>query len=356
MFLGLGSHAIRKDCSVSFGLNESPFPLAGAQLRYQNWLAALKSRALFPTEMLLPQLAVPCPRTMPALMASGDLIAGANPDDLRRRIQRLRPWGYGVQLMQGVRTEAAPVAMDRMIYRSHLISGAVRQLLGPHLKDCSFIDFACNHGYFTLETAHSGARSALGVDLRADNVAKAKFLNSHFGLPNAEFREQDIYTLDTSEPFDVVFNLGVLYHITDPYRLLQLSFDLCTRFAVVDSIMHKEPVSAFIQRVNKDSSKHAEGKFDVELHPTYRAVIDLMYAVGFKQVIEIVRAPDIGGNDCPHDLYDRHDRRCLIGFKETVDLPGLVLPATQSDVLAKAIASGSKSPKLSTLTKWLKRR
>jgi predicted RNA methylase len=335
------------------------FALSGAQARYQNWLAALKNKSLFPTEMLLSQYAVPCPRTLPALMASGDTIVGAKPDQLRKRIQQLRPWGYGVQLMQGVKTEPAQISMDRMIYRSHLISGAVKNLLGDDLQNSTFIDFACNHGYFTLEMAHAGARSALGVDLRAENVAKAEFLNSHFGLKNAAFRQQDIYSLDASEPYDVVFNLGVLYHITDPYRLLQLSFDLCKRFAVIDSIMHKEPVSAYIQRVNKDVSIHAEGKFDVELHPTYRAVIDLMYSVGFKQVIELVRAPDPGGDNCPHDLYDRHDRRCLIGFKEPMDLPGLTNPEPQTDVLARAMSASATaqapvkpSPVFRAVKKW----
>jgi hypothetical protein len=115
----------------------------------------------------------------------------------------------------------------------------------------------------------------------------------------------------------------VLYHITNPYKLLRLTSDLCRRFAVLDSIMHKEPVSAFIQRVNKDTSRHAEGRFAVEPHPTSRAVIDLMHAVGFKQVVEVVRQSLGGGRDCPHELYDRMERRCLIGFKERVDLQAM---------------------------------
>ena len=164
------------------------------------------------------------------------------------------------------------------------------------------------------------------MDLRSENIAKAEFLKEYFGIKNASFRRQDIYDLDPKERFDVVFNLGVLYHVTDPYRLMQLTYDLCRRFAVVDSIMHKEPVSAFIQRVNKDTSSDPEGRYTVELHPTYRAVIDLMHAVGFKQVIEIVREPLGEGRDCPHELYDRLDRRCLIGFKEPFEVQGLVQP------------------------------
>lgn len=302
------------------------FPLDQAGQRHNEWLNNLRAAKMLNGELLLPAIAAPCPRDLTDLMASGDRVTAPDDSTLKKRIQELAPWGYGIQLRKGIAT-APPVAVEGMIYRSHLISGTVRRLLGKDIAETTFVDFACNHGYFTLEMAYYGAKQATGVDLRPENIAKARFLKRYFGIEKAIFRQRDIYDLDPAHQFDVVFNLGVLYHITDPFKLMQLTYDLCRRFAVVDSIMHKEPVSAFIQRVNKDTSKHAEGKFDVELHPTYRAVIDLMHAVGFKQVIEVVRQPLGEGRDCPHKLYDRMDRRCLIGFKEPVTLQDLVRPA-----------------------------
>ncbi|MEM9422554.1 MAG: hypothetical protein AAF986_08625, partial [Pseudomonadota bacterium] len=83
--------------------------------------------------------------------------------------------------------------------------------------------------------------------------------------------------------------------------------------AVVDTITHASPISAFIQRTNKDTSVHSEGEFSVEYHPTYRALLDLMHAVGFKNLVEIVSS---GGEDCAdHDLYENGARRCIVGFK-----------------------------------------
>jgi SAM-dependent methyltransferase len=299
------------------------FPLAQAGQRYNAWLGRLRSAKLMARELLLPVIAAPCPRDLPELMASGDHITSPDDAALKGRIQELSPWGYGIQLRKGI-TTAPPVGLQRMIYRSHLISGTVRRLLGGDLTNSTVVDFACNHGYFSLEMAYLGAKQAVGVDMRPENIAKANFLKGYFGIENAVFLQQDIYALDPNAAYDVVFNLGVLYHITDPYRLMRLTYDLCRRFAVIDSVMHKEPVSAFIQRVNKDTSRHAEGRFEMELHPTYRAVIDLMHAVGFKQIVEVTRQPLGGGRDCPHELYDRMERRCLIGFKETVALPGLI--------------------------------
>lgn len=320
------------------------FPIAESGTRYQQWVQRLMGADLLPTEHLLPQLRVPCARDLPSLMrVRGEPLAPAEAADLAQSIAQLKPWGYGIQLAPGLATEKNPEALERMIYRSHLISGAVKTLLGPELSKCSVVDFACNHGYFSLELAHLGARSALGVDLRQINVDKATLLKNHFGVQNATFRVQDIYDLtQQGEQFDVVLNLGVFYHITDPFKLAQLSYDLCTRFAVFDSIMHKEPVPAYIQRSNKDVTKHAEGRFNVELHPTYRAMIDLLFSVGFHTVIEVTAQRLGGGRDCPHALYDRHDRRCLIGIKGQLPLPNLVMPGPGWQLHRDAAASRPK--------------
>ncbi|MDH4188841.1 MAG: class I SAM-dependent methyltransferase [Betaproteobacteria bacterium] len=333
-----------------------PFPLAEARTRYQEWTRRLRSEGLLPVEFLLPRLEVPCSRDLPAMMASGARIASPGDQVLRQRIRELGPWGYGIQLRPGLCTAPHAVALERMIYRSHLIAATVRSLLGEAFAQARCVDFACNHGYFSLELAYQGMREAAGFDLRAENVAKARFLKDYFGIANARFEQRDIYDLDPGDKYDVVLNLGVLYHITDPYKLMELSYKLCTRFAVVDSIMHKEPVSAFLQMVNKDTSSHAEGKFNVELHPTYRAVIDLMYAVGFKQVIEVVRAPLGEGRDCPHELYDRLDRRCLIGFKEPVDLPGLRPAAEAPPVSARRAAPAASARGMANLWRRLRGR
>jgi SAM-dependent methyltransferase len=287
--------------------------LSDARQRYVAWLGDLKRHGLSRAEHLLPTIETPCPRDLPALMARGAPLAAQDDAVLRGQINALRPWGYGIQLREGVVTESNPVALERMIYRSHLISGSVRTLLGDDYGSSTFLDMACNHGYFALEAGFLGARRALGVDLRPQNIAKASFLKDSFSVPNVEFRVGNVYDLDLSQRFDVVYNLGLLYHVTDPYLLMRRTYDLCNRIAVVDSIMHKEPVSAFLQMVNKDTASHAEGDFVVELHPTYRATIDLMHAVGFREIREVV--PSRSAGQVPHALYDRFDRRCLIGFK-----------------------------------------
>ena len=53
-----------------------------------------------------------------------------------------------------------------------------------------------------------------------------------------------------------------------------------------------------------------EGTRTVELHPTYRALIDTMREVGFREIVEV-----IGESPQEIELYSDQTRRCVIGFK-----------------------------------------
>ncbi|MFT4613583.1 MAG: SAM-dependent methyltransferase [Bacteroidia bacterium] len=293
------------------GTLSTDMSLSNSSQRYTQWTAELRKNGLLSDEYLLPKLEVPCTKILPDLMSSGE--PSQETGSLEKQIENLGPWGYGIQLCDNVATEKTPVSLARMTYRSHLITGAVREILGDEISKTTVLDMACNHGYFALDIAYHGAKNAIGVDLRQENINKALFLKQHFKISNTDFMQKDIYDLDSEQKFDVVYNLGLFYHITDPYTLMQKTYDMCTEFAVVDSIMHKMPASVFVQRLNKDTSHHAEGEFSVELHPTYRAMIDLMHAVGFKKIIEVVPADD--ENRASYKLYDSNHRRCLIGFK-----------------------------------------
>ena len=282
---------------------------------YEEWVQILDGKGLMPIEFLLPQIRTPVSRNLPRLMGSQEPSNDKTIERLKKKCQELGPWGYGIQLTPGVVTESQPAALGRMIYRSHLISDTTIELLGDDLRASSVLDMASNHGYFALELAHAGAKKAVGVDFRRENIQKSNFLSEHFKIENVEFRQQNVYDLDISEKFDVVYNLGLFYHITDPYLLMKHTYDMCTRLAVIDSVMHREPVSAYIQTIDKDITVHAEGEFTMELHPTYRAMIDLMKAVGFKDIHEVVAVAPASGEIAAHKLYEQGQRRCLIGFK-----------------------------------------
>ena len=80
----------------------------------------------------------------------------------------------------------------------------------------------------------------LGSGLYTGKQEKAELLKSHIQINNASFSVGDIY--DLSGSYDIVYNLGLLYHVTDPYKLMQITYDKRRTLAVVDTLTHLAPV------------------------------------------------------------------------------------------------------------------
>ncbi len=290
---------------------------------YAVWLKRARASHFYPIEFLLPRLEIPVDDTLPEVMKLMDTHCEGN-EELIKKLTKLQ-WGYFFYLGGGASTldeQAYPDAIKKRIrantcMRMKMINGTLRKILGDSIAGYTAVEFGTNWGGFSIDLACSGAKKVLGIDVRSDNIAKAKMLAKYVRVQNVEFECADIYdvTQKNSVQFDIVLNLGLMYHITDPYRLIKHTFETCRVCAVVDTITHREPFSGYIQGVPKDLERSEWGIHRVELHPTYRGLIDVMQAVGFRDIIEFspVFPEDFPDRDA-NVYYTRH-RRCLVGFK-----------------------------------------
>lgn len=81
----------------------------------------------------------------------------------------------------------------------------------------------------SLEGAHSFALAAmpgvrvLGIDGRASNVEKARFVQSALGVDNVSFAQANVEASSLLQfgDFDAVFCSGLLYHLSEPWRCLE---------------------------------------------------------------------------------------------------------------------------------------
>jgi SAM-dependent methyltransferase len=293
-------------------------PDAGtSQERYRLWRESQNGKR--PTEYLLPRIVRDIECTWPPFMARGR--PGIGVDGLRAKLADLGPWYVPFALGDPVVNTmeftdnfgAAIFAEDnaqRMQFRTELIGGTLGRLLGDDLGEMSVLDIGCNSGWFSFDLADRGARMVDGVDLRSQNIEQARFLRDYFGIGNTHFEVADAMAFDEARRWDVVLNLGVLYHVTDPLRLLQRTYELCERFAIVDTICHEEPFSGFVLFDTKDASHPHEGRETWEFHPTYRGAIDGLRYAGFREVIEIV-----ANNETASGLYRGGGRRCFLAVK-----------------------------------------
>jgi SAM-dependent methyltransferase len=81
----------------------------------------------------------------------------------------------------------------------------------------------------SLEGAHTlrlaalpGVELVLGLEGRAESVKRARFVQRCVGVRNVEFRHVNLeeFRPSTCGRFDVVFCVGLLYHLPEPWRLL----------------------------------------------------------------------------------------------------------------------------------------
>jgi SAM-dependent methyltransferase len=285
--------------------------LTTSQERYRNWRRSLDADS-DTVEYLVPRIVREVRRESPPFMVQRGHL-DLSREALKARIDELGPWTMPFRVGHGLLTLDSwgwRVALDRALFRLDLITGTVAMVLGNELAATTVLDIGCSAGLFSLDIATRGAKHVDGLDLRPENIARAQFLAEHYGVRNATFRVSDAEALPSGQQWDVVLNLGLLYHVTQPLQLVRQTYDQCRELAVIDTICHTEPVSGYMLFGDKDIDKPNEGREEFELHPTYRGVIDTIRYAGFSEIIEVV-----GTAEPPHKSYATGNRRCFLAIK-----------------------------------------
>ena len=289
--------------------------------RYREFIIRSREFGFNEIEQIVPCIDVPFGKS--SAQAHAD---NANDAESAQQLLQAHPattWGYYLPLSKELSTLGPVASLNsqylmskrRSEHRLSFIWGAVHALLGNDIANKSVLDIACNWGGFSIEASLRGAKNVMGFDIRQENIRKAHEVTRHFGVKNAEYAVQDIFDFETKDKFDVVLNLGLMYHISKPFEMMKKTYEVTGDFAVIDTVVHREPFSGFILGTGEHAPEHAATAIGVELHPTYRALIDLAYLVGFRNVIEIKGVPADDWPDFESDPYGNGTRRCIVAFR-----------------------------------------
>ena len=108
-----------------------------------------------------------------------------------------------------------------------------RHALPADLSGKTVLDIGCNAGFYSMEMKRRGAARVLGVDFDEDYLAQARFAAEVEGLA-IEFRQLSVYDVGAlRERFDVVFFIGVFYHLRHPLLALDLIHEHVARDLLV---------------------------------------------------------------------------------------------------------------------------
>lgn len=120
---------------------------------------------------------------------------------------------------------------------------ATSDLAGP-LDGLRILDLGCGEGVYAIEAGMRGAE-VLAVDVRTERMSEGAAIAERHGLEKVRFRQADARELRSEHEgtFDVVWCLGLLYHLDAPelFDLVSSMRALATRLVVIDTLISTDP-------------------------------------------------------------------------------------------------------------------
>lgn len=204
-------------------------------------------------------------------------------EELRTRASEIQ-WYHSMDLGHGVKTRGISGDTER----------SLKRLQVPDLRGKRVLDVGTWDGFYSFEAERQGASRVLAVDQDpwGGLGSKAGFdLAREVYGSKIEDKVLDVMDLspDMVGTFDVVFFLGVLYHLRHPLLALEKIYSVTDGVLIletaVDRLLTAVPVAAFYPR---DSLKGDPSNW---WGPNIRGVVEMLKAAGFSRVEVIWKRP-----------------------------------------------------------------
>lgn len=138
---------------------------------------------------------------------------------LQEKINSLKPWFHNIHLPDGSQTAPNHFLGDFPNFKWKNIKNSIPE----NLESWKVLDIGCNAGFYSIELAKRGAK-VLAIDLDEHYLEQAQWTTEQFGLEDKiKFEQMQVYDLaHTEEQFDLVWFMGVFYHLRYPMLALDI--------------------------------------------------------------------------------------------------------------------------------------
>jgi 2-polyprenyl-3-methyl-5-hydroxy-6-metoxy-1,4-benzoquinol methylase len=188
-----------------------------------------------------------------------------------------------------------------------------RDLVQRPFNRLRILDVGCGEGVYAIEAGLRGAE-VLALDARTQRMEAGAACAARHGLKNVTFRKADVRQVRREKygEFDVVYFLGLLYHldVPDVFRVLENVYELCSAMLVLDTHISLDAQLVVTDRdgvyggkrlrehADKDSAEvrrsHALRSIDNTFcfHFTRASLVRLLHDIGFSSVFECHAPPE----------------------------------------------------------------
>lgn len=202
----------------------------------------------------------------------------------------------------------------------------------------TLVDLGCLEGGFSVEFARMGLQ-VTGIEVRDSNIAACNYVKSRTSLPNLRFFKDDAWNVGRYGSFDVVFCVGLLYHLDTPRKMLRLLSNSTKKLLFIDTHFSSESYTETHSLSEMSENEGLRGRWYTEFSsdqdhdrreefrwsswenrrsfwPLRHHLIQAIKDAGFDLVLEQYdhMAPDIIA-DMEQGFYFTHNRNNFIGIK-----------------------------------------
>jgi len=235
---------------------------------------------------------------------------GGPPDEeIRQAFAKSELWHYAYEFEGGLsfsahHHHAGPHANDprRPLQRFRHFMPSLVQACGGSLAGKSVLDIACNSGFWSLQCALLGA-DVVGFDSRQELIDQADLLKSIVGAPNVDFRVLDFWKMSPQSlgrTFDVVLNLGILYHLPKPLEALEITRSMSRQFILLDTAVNPWLESAVVLDWEEPRDIRSADTAGIVAYPSRSAIGLMLRHIRASHWFEI----PIRNDDLPRDYLN----------------------------------------------------
>ncbi len=244
-------------------------------------------------------------------------VRGPSDEEIRKQFARYSLWHYAYEFDGGLsfptsHNNPGPDTNDpkRPLQRfAHFIPYVV-QSQGGTLKGKRILDIACNSGFWSIQCALLGAE-VVGFDARSELIEQANLLKWITGADNVEFKHLGFWQMSPEKlggKFDVVLNLGFLYHVPTPLEALELTKMMARTHILLDTAVHPSGEFAIYLRWEEPLDIRMAAQEGIVALPTKPGVELMLRHLKFNSWIEI----PVRTRDLPIDYLTRRRASWLI--------------------------------------------
>jgi len=222
-----------------------------------------------------------------------------------------RPWFYRFELPGGQCTESYLPAEAQAVHSTRLamLDSCLQALFSGAWSGLRAIDLACHEGFFSAHLAKLGVAEIIGIDARQSHVDDAMLMARALGNSAFTGHCADLFDIGPERwgSFDIVLNLGLIYHLENPVGALRISRALTRRVCLVETQVapnlsgpldwgHYEfvkPMQGSFAVIDETEETHGPemSTAGICLAPSVEALLWIMRKVGFDRV-ELLKPPE----------------------------------------------------------------